>query len=61
MCCKYGEVEEVEIFFYFCMCKYLGLVCVFFMSIWGVKEIVKNFYFIFVMGNIIYVQFDIKG
>lgn len=40
MCKKYGEVEEVEILYNFKIKKYLGIVKVVFVMVWGVKDVV---------------------
>ncbi|XP_059192383.1 histone-lysine N-methyltransferase SETD1B-A-like [Centropristis striata] len=61
MCNKYGNIEEVEIFYNPKNKKHLGIAKVVFDTVRAAKEAVQNLHQTSVMGNIIHVEIDPKG
>ncbi|XP_035513613.1 histone-lysine N-methyltransferase SETD1B-A-like [Morone saxatilis] len=61
MCRKYGNLEEVEIFYNPKNKKHLGLAKVVFDTVRAAKDVVQNLHQTSVMGNIIHVEIDPKG
>ncbi|XP_037831782.1 histone-lysine N-methyltransferase SETD1B-A [Kryptolebias marmoratus] len=61
MCSKYGNVEEVEIFYSPKNKKHLGVARVVFDTVRGAREAVLHLHRTSVMGNIIHVEVDPKG
>lgn len=61
MCKKYGNVEEVEIFYNPQNKKHLGIAKVVFDTVGAANEAVQHLHQMSVMGNIIHVEVDPKG
>ncbi|XP_027133714.1 histone-lysine N-methyltransferase SETD1B-A [Larimichthys crocea] len=61
MCRKYGNVEEVEIFYNPKNKKHLGVAKVVFDTVRAAKEAVQHLHQTSVMGNVIHVEVDPKG
>ncbi|KAM9744610.1 histone-lysine N-methyltransferase SETD1B-like [Menidia menidia] len=61
MCQKYGNVEEVEVFYSPKNKKHLGIAKVVFDTVRAAKAAVQNLHETSVMGNIIHVEVDPKG
>ncbi|XP_047448790.1 histone-lysine N-methyltransferase SETD1B-A-like [Mugil cephalus] len=61
MCNKYGNVEEVEIFYNPRNKKHLGVAKVVFDTVRAAKDAVRHLHQTSVMGNIIHVEIDLKG
>ncbi|XP_070820831.1 histone-lysine N-methyltransferase SETD1B-A-like [Chaetodon trifascialis] len=61
MCKKYGNVEEVEIFYNPKSRKHLGVAKVVFDTVRAAKDAVQHLHQTSVMGNIIHVEIDPKG
>lgn len=61
MCKKYGNVEEVEIFYNPKNKKHLGVAKVVFDTVRAAKDAVQHLHLTSVMGNIIHVEVDPKG
>lgn len=61
ICEKYGNVEDVEIFYHPNTKKHLGVARVEFDTVKAAKEAVKHLHQTSVMGNIIHVEIDPKG
>ena len=61
MCKKYGEVDEVEIFYNPKTIKHLGIGKVLFDTVKAAKDTVRHLHDTSVMGNIIHVEVDPRG
>ncbi|XP_033947206.1 histone-lysine N-methyltransferase SETD1B-A-like [Pseudochaenichthys georgianus] len=61
MCNKYGDIEEVEIFYNPKNKKHLGIAKVVFDTVRAAKEAVQHLHQTSVMGNVIHVEIDPKG
>ncbi|XP_042343720.1 histone-lysine N-methyltransferase SETD1B-A-like [Plectropomus leopardus] len=61
MCNKYGNLEEVEIFYNPKNKKHLGIAKVVFDTVKAAKDTVKHLHQTSVMGNVIHVEIDPKG
>lgn len=61
MCHKYGNVEEVEIFYNPRNKKHLGVAKVVFDTVRAAKNAVRHLHQTSVMGNVIHVEIDPKG
>lgn len=61
MCKKYGNTEEVEIFYNPKNKKHLGIAKVVFDTVRAAKDAVQHLHQTSVMGNIIHVEIDPKG
>lgn len=61
MCEKYGNTEEVEIFYNPKNKKHLGIAKVVFDTVRAAKDAVQHLHQTSVMGNIIHVEIDPKG
>lgn len=61
MCEKYGQVEEVEVFYNPNNKKHLGVAKVVFETVKAAKDAVEHLNQTSVMGNIIHVEIDSKG
>lgn len=61
MCEKYGNTEEVEIFYNPKNKKHLGIAKVIFDTVSSAKDAVQHLHQTSVMGNIIHVEIDPKG
>ncbi|KAM3611138.1 uncharacterized protein V6R79_013970 [Siganus canaliculatus] len=61
MCKKYGNIEEVEIFYNPKNKKHLGVAKVVFDTVKAAKDAVQHLHQTSVMGNIIHVEIDPKG
>ena len=61
MCKKYGNIEEVEIFYNAKNRKHLGIAKVVFDTVGAAKDAVRHLHQTSVMGNIIHVEVDPKG
>ncbi|CAL8332699.1 unnamed protein product [Arctogadus glacialis] len=61
MCKKYGEVDEVEIFYNPKTIKHLGIGKVIFDTVKAARDTVRHLHDTSVMGNIIHVEVDPKG
>uniref|UniRef100_A0AAV2MRX3 [histone H3]-lysine(4) N-trimethyltransferase n=1 Tax=Knipowitschia caucasica TaxID=637954 RepID=A0AAV2MRX3_KNICA len=61
MCDKYGQVEEVEVFYNPKNKKHLGVAKVVFETVKAAKEAVEHLNQTSVMGNVIHVEIDTKG
>lgn len=61
MCSKYGNADEVEIFYHPKNRKHLGIAKVVFDTVRAAKEAVQHLHQTSVMGNIIHVEIDPKG
>ncbi|KAM6943973.1 histone-lysine N-methyltransferase SETD1B-A-like [Lycodopsis pacificus] len=61
MCNKYGNIEDVEIFYNPKNKKHLGVAKVVFDTVRAAKEAVQHLHQTSVMGNIIHVEIDPKG
>ncbi|XP_071340239.1 histone-lysine N-methyltransferase SETD1B-A-like [Trachinotus anak] len=61
MCNKYGNIEEVEIFYHPKNRKHLGIAKVVFDTVRAAKGAVQHLHQTSVMGNVIHVEIDPKG
>lgn len=61
MCKKYGNIEEVEIFYNPKNKKHLGIAKVVFDTVRAAKGAVQHLHQTSVMGNVIHVEIDPKG
>lgn len=61
MCNKYGNVEDLEIFYNPKNKKHLGIAKVVFDTVRGAREAAQHLHRTSVMGNIIHVEVDPKG
>ncbi|XP_044053095.1 histone-lysine N-methyltransferase SETD1B-A-like isoform X2 [Siniperca chuatsi] len=61
MCNKYGNIEEVEIFYNPKNKKHLGIAKVVFDTVRAAKDAVQHLHQTSVMGNVIHVEIDPKG
>lgn len=61
MCEKYGNTEEVEVFYNPKNKKHLGIAKVIFDTVSAAKDAVQHLHQTSVMGNIIHVEIDPKG
>ncbi len=61
MCKKYGNIEEVEIFYNPKNKKHLGIARVVFDTVRAAKGAVQHLHQTSVMGNVIHVEIDPKG
>lgn len=61
MCSKYGNADEVEIFYHPKNRKHLGIAKAVFDTVRAAKDAVQNLHQTSVMGNIIHVEIDPKG
>lgn len=61
MCQKYGNIQEVEIFYNPKNRKHLGIARVVFDGVRDARDAVQNLHQTSVMGNIIHVEVDPKG
>lgn len=61
MCKKYGNTEEVEIFYNTKNKKHLGIAKVVFDTVRAAKDAVQHLHQTSVMGNTIHVEIDPKG
>ncbi|KAM9360692.1 histone-lysine N-methyltransferase SETD1B-A-like [Symphorus nematophorus] len=61
MCKKYGNIEEVEIFYNPKNKKHLGIAKVVFDTVRAAKDVVQHLHQTSVMGNVIHVEIDPKG
>lgn len=61
MCNKYGNVEDVEIFYNPKNKKHLGIAKVVFDTVRGARDAAQHLHRTSVMGNIIHVEVDPKG
>ncbi|KAG7241479.1 hypothetical protein INR49_025680, partial [Caranx melampygus] len=60
MCKKFGNIEEVEIFYDPKSRKHLGIAKVVFDTVWAAKAAVQQLHQTSVMGNVIHVEIDSK-
>lgn len=61
MCSKYGNMDEVEIFYHPKNGKHLGIAKAVFDTVRAAKDAVQHLHQTSVMGNIIHVEIDPKG